>query len=117
MDENSHATASIIKKFNNAVKSKRENIFKDFKIVKDEDIRKYYLYESYESDNHTLGGSCMRYEKCQKYLDIYVKNPEVCQLLILKSDDDKDKIKGRALIWKLTNGEYYMDRIYLKFNK
>ncbi len=54
----------------------------------------------------------MRYNGCQPYLDIYVKNPEVCQLLILKSDDDKDKIKGRALIWKLTNGDYYMDRIY-----
>ena len=54
----------------------------------------------------------MRYKGCQDFLDIYTKNPEVCQLLILKSDDNKDKITGRALIWKLTNGSYYMDRIY-----
>jgi hypothetical protein len=54
----------------------------------------------------------MRYTDCQTYFDIYVKNPEVCQLLILKSDDNKDKIKGRALVWKLTDGTYYMDRIY-----
>jgi hypothetical protein len=86
-------------KFNNAVKSKRENIFKDFKIVKDEDIRKYYLYESYESDNHTLGGSCMRYEKCQKYLDIYVKNPNQVSMVILFSEKDPEKIRGRALLW------------------
>jgi hypothetical protein len=86
-------------KFNNAVKSKRENIFKDFKIVKGEDIRKYYLYEIYESDNHTLGGSCMRYEKCQKYLDIYVKNPNQVSMVILFSEKDPEKIRGRALLW------------------
>jgi hypothetical protein len=53
----------------------------------------------------------MRYTDCQTYFDIYVKNPEVCQLLILKSENE-EKIKGRALVWKLTDGTYYMDRIY-----
>jgi hypothetical protein len=83
-----------------------------FELVSGEDIRKWYHENNYEERRGQLGNSCMRYHGCQPYLDIYVKNPEVCQLLILKSDNDKDKIKGRALIWKLTNGDYYMDRIY-----
>jgi hypothetical protein len=83
-----------------------------FELVSGEDIKKWYLENSYEEKRGQLGNSCMRYKQCQEYLDIYTKNPEVCQLLILKSEDDKDKITGRALIWKLTNGSYYMDRIY-----
>jgi hypothetical protein len=83
-----------------------------FEIVSGEDIRKWYLKDSYEQERGQLGNSCMRYRSCQDFFDIYVKNPEVCQLLILKSEDDKNKITGRALIWKLTDGSYYMDRIY-----
>jgi hypothetical protein len=83
-----------------------------FELVSGDDIRKWYLKDNYEQERGQLGNSCMRYRNCQDFFDIYVKNPEVCQLLILKSDDDKDKITGRALIWKLTDGDYYMDRIY-----
>jgi hypothetical protein len=66
----------------------------------------------------------MRYPNCQPYFDIYVNNPDVCQLLILRSDEDPEKIKGRALLWKIKipeiykngyqsyNDEYYLDRIY-----
>jgi hypothetical protein len=84
----------------------------NFELVSGEDIRKWYYENSYEDRIGQLGNSCMRYHKCQKYLDIYVKNPEVCQLLILKSTDKPGKISGRALVWKLTDGSYYMDRIY-----
>lgn len=84
----------------------------NFELVRGEDIRKWYYENNYEQRRGQLGNSCMRYHGCQEFLDIYVKNPEVCQLLILKSDGEKDKITGRALIWKLTDGEYYMDRIY-----
>jgi hypothetical protein len=83
-----------------------------FELVSGDDIRKWYLKDNYEQERGQLGNSCMRYRGCQDFFDIYVKNPEVCQLLILKSDDDKNKITGRALIWKLTDGDYYMDRIY-----
>jgi hypothetical protein len=83
-----------------------------FELVSGDDIRKWYLKDNYEQERGQLGNSCMRYRNCQDFFDIYVKNPEVCQLLILKSDDDKNKITGRALIWKLTDGNYYMDRIY-----
>ena len=84
----------------------------NFELVSGEDIRKWYLSSNYEIIKGQLGNSCMRYADCQTYFDIYVKNPEVCQLLILKSDIHKDEIKGRALVWKLTDGTYYMDRIY-----
>jgi hypothetical protein len=49
-------------------------------------------------------------------LDIYVKNPEVCNLLILKSTVDTGKIRGRALIWKLKDGSSYQDRIYTNYD-
>jgi hypothetical protein len=83
-----------------------------FELVIGEDIKKWYLMDNYEQERGQLGNSCMRYRSCQDFFDIYIKNPEVCQLLILKSDDEKDKITGRAIIWKLTDGNYYMDRIY-----
>lgn len=103
---------SEIENFVNLYKSKIDGEdLTNFELVKGEDIRKWYHENNYLERRGQLGNSCMRYHKCQEYLDIYVKNPEVCQLLILKSDDG-NKIKGRALIWKLTNGEYYMDRTY-----
>jgi hypothetical protein len=94
-----------------AVYDKIRNKENSFFLVKGEDIRKWYLYENYESLSGQLGNSCMRYEKCQKYLDIYVDNTDVCQLLILKSETP-NKIIGRALIWKLIDDTFYMDRIY-----
>ena len=53
----------------------------------------------------------MKYERCQKYLDIYCVNTNVCSLLILKDINDKSKIIGRALIWETSIGKF-MDRIY-----
>lgn len=88
-----------------------------FRILKGEDIRTYYNSEKYLSDKGTLGNSCMRYEGCQKFLDIYVLNPEVCSMVALMSDDgadgeDDDKIRGRALLWTDSEGRKIMDRIY-----
>ena len=50
----------------------------------------------------------------RSWLQIYTDNPDVCQLLILKDDDQQDKIKGRALVWKLSfpADTTYVDRIY-----
>ena len=119
-------------KFNNAVKSKKENIFKDFQIIKREDIREYYLEDNYESSNHTLGGSCMRYQKCQDYLDIYVKNPNQVSMVVLFSEKEPEKIRGRALLWTDIKYKYkdivgkglpdyhdkpFMDRIYVNNSK
>ena len=104
---------SKIEEFVNLYKSTIDGgDLKDFELVNGENIRKWYYEGNYEERRGQLGNSCMRYRSCQDYLDIYVKNPDVCQLLILKSEDNEDKIKGRALIWKLDGGGYYMDRIY-----
>jgi hypothetical protein len=105
--------ASKIEEFVNLYKSIIDGSDVDnFELVEGEDIRKWYLEKNYESRKGELGNSCMRHMSCQPYLDIYVKNPDVCKLLILRSKSDPDKIIGRALIWKLENGKYYMDRIY-----
>jgi hypothetical protein len=85
--------------------------FDMMELVTGEKIRHWYNSENYSSGRGQLGASCMRYEECQPYLDIYVENPEVCKLLIKKSSDPT-KIVGRALIWTLTDGQIYMDRVY-----
>jgi len=79
-----------------------------FRIVSGEDIRRWYHGERYNEDVDTgsLSGSCMRYDSCQSYFDIYVKNPDKVQMLILT--DYNDRLVGRALIWE----EQWMDRIY-----
>lgn len=103
---------SDIEKFVNDYKAAFDGKDDLFEIVTGEDIRKYYLYTNYEFSIGQLGNSCMRYERCQDYLDIYVKNPEVCSLLIRKSINNPSKIVGRSLLWKLENGRKYQDRIY-----
>ena len=109
-----------LENFVNAYKSTYDKIgmrSDGFEIVKGEDIRYWYLEDRYEEVRGQLGKSCMRKEYCQKYLDIYVENPEVCSLLILKGDTP-DKIIGRALIWTIHDGpgvagRQFMDRVYM----
>jgi hypothetical protein len=49
----------------------------------------------------------------KSFFQIYVKNPEVCTLVILKDPLNQNKILGRALLWQLSSPEImYMDRIY-----
>lgn len=115
-----------LENFVNAYKFTYDNMeepLDGFELVKGEDIRKWYLEDNYQEVKGQLGNSCMRYATCQKYLDIYTENTEVCELLILKGSDP-EKIIGRALIWTLKDGSKYMDRIYtmndsdiLKFEK
>lgn len=104
-----------LEKFVNVFKSTFDfeyNFDQKMNLVTGEDIRKWYLETNYAERKSQLGNSCMRYDKCQKYLDIYVKNPEVCSLLIMYSDQSKEKISGRALVWKTTDSNTVMDRIY-----
>ena len=87
-------------------------VYKDLKLVKGIDIRKYYSHTKYAEphDKGTLWNSCMRYDKCGEFLDIYTENPNNIQLLILT---EGEKIKGRALVWKLdTPDRIFMDRVY-----
>jgi hypothetical protein len=105
-----------IENFVNSFKAAVSKTFADFKLVEGEEIRYWYLDEHYESK--TMGDinqSCMKEQKSQKYLDIYVKNPEKCKLLVLMSEKENKKSRGRALIWiglRKPTGKIYMDRIY-----
>jgi hypothetical protein len=101
--------------FVNSIKSAVQSLKKTFKVVSGQDIKTYYDGSKHSSDGGTLGNSCMRYSKCQDYLDIYSQNPDVCKLLVLV--DGEDKVHGRALLWDLyksepTGIEKFMDRIY-----
>ena len=81
----------------------------NLQVIKGERIRDFYYYESYASDNGSLGASCMRYDSCQKYMNIYVENTEVVSMLVILNDDDA--LIGRALLWDC-DGYKIMDRIY-----
>lgn len=106
-----------IESFVNKYKFERDkNInYNRFEIVSGEMIRHWYSQENYSrytNSETSLGKSCMRYAESGKFLNMYVNNPEIFSMLILK--DDRDKLKGRALIWNLSkpDGRVYMDRIY-----
>lgn len=81
--------------------------------VTGEQIRYYYHSERYDKTKNLgdLANSCMRYARCQRYLDIYVKNPKQCALAIVKKESF-DRIIGRALIWTDKDGKRYLDRVY-----
>jgi len=110
-------TAKETEQFVNKYKAEydiQNNAFSRFRIVSGEDIRKYYSSKSYSEISGQLGNSCMRYDSCQPYLDIYVENDPKISLVILLSENDDDKITGRALLWTLDTpeGVLFMDRIY-----
>jgi hypothetical protein len=43
-----------------------------------------------------IGQSCMKYDRCQEYFDIYIENPDVCSLFF--KDPVESSIHGRALL-------------------
>lgn len=57
----------------------------------------------------TLHNSCMRHSSNQRQIRFYVDCENV-QLLV--QFDPQGKVMGRALVWTLTNGEKFMDRVY-----
>jgi len=83
----------------NLIKSQLEP--PEIDIVSGYDIAKYYngFYYSTLQDVGTLKDSCMKYDRCQRYLGIYVRNSNV-KLLILRSKIESDKIVGRAILWQ-----------------
>jgi len=90
--------------------------FSNFEVVDGDKIAHWYKRRNYHknagsSTTGTLGTSCMAGVP-SSYFDIYVKNPEVCKLIIMKSPDDGAEIIARALLWKLKDGKMFMDRVY-----
>lgn len=106
-------TDKAIEEFVNLYKSTSVDNSNQCKLVKGEDIPKWYAEDKYDSDRGTLGGSCMR-DVESDYFDIYSENSKVCNLLIYFNENKK--LLGRALIWKLKkspcDAKYFMDRIY-----
>jgi hypothetical protein len=72
----------------------------NFKIVTGEQLR----------DGDT--GSCMRHTSAQPYFDMLVNNPKQVGMLVLMNPKN-NKIRGRALIWNLDNGERFIDNVYV----
>ena len=89
-------------------------------VVNGEMISHFYDCQNYLKNTGTLGGSCMKdTTKAKTYLKLYVENPDKIQLVVLYPEGRKDKIIGRAILWKLdevdgvqVDNKYYMDRIY-----
>jgi hypothetical protein len=97
--------------FKNATGSNAE-----FKIVSGDEIAHWYNVDNYKEDKGQLGNSCMK-KKPDYYFQIYTKNPQVCQLVILVQNN---RLLGRALLWKIKSsskeeygeGTYFLDRQY-----
>ena len=102
-----------IEEFVNSFKARVDIVndkFRLISILSGTDIKKAYKAEN-AAGGGQLGNSCMRHDKCQDYLNIYATNPDTCQLVVIK-DEDNGIIRGRALLWTLKNGKKFMDRIY-----
>jgi hypothetical protein len=90
---------------------KMNDRFQYFDVVDGEDIGHWYHYSNYKERSGSLGSSCMSNVNTN-YFDIYIKNVDVCKLIILRSVEDDTKIVGRALLWTLSDGKKFVDRIY-----
>jgi len=108
---NDQSIEKFVNKFKTILKENDES--ENFEIVDGDNIVFWYNFENYLSDRGTLGGSCMSGNECGRYFNIYKNNPEQCKLIILKNSDG-NKIKGRAIVWKLSTPEnkIFMDRVY-----
>lgn len=105
---------SELEAFVNAYKASESSSNMEFRLVKGEEIAKYYNNQKYLSDKGSLGSSCMA-EKGKKTFKLYTQNETKVQLLILV-DKETDQISGRALVWKLKKSpcesNFFMDRVY-----
>jgi hypothetical protein len=100
----------LIEKYVNSYKSYKayiKSINKYISVVSGNDLIKWYHEDRYEKNQGTLSNSCMRYDKCQEYFNIYTDND--VHMLILKNE--AGKLIGRSLLWETNEGKY-MDRIY-----
>lgn len=93
--------------------STRDEKFKMIDVVSGDDISYWYNCERYYDTRGSLGESCMR-DVDNYYFDLYTKNPDKVSLIILYSDNMKDLIQARAILWKLDypSDRYFMDRVY-----
>ena len=98
-----------IEKFSNAFISQVRKPKFSFEVVSGDIIKDYYHFESYAAENGSLGASCMKHDACQKFLDIYTKNPDMVKMLVMLAPGGS--LLGRALLWNFDSYKI-MDRIY-----
>lgn len=65
---------------------------------------------SFLDDIGDLYKSCMRYDKCIPWLQLYADNPDKVRMIVARMGNRG--IIGRTLVWKLDDGREYADRIY-----
>ena len=101
-----------VEKFSTLFRSEITKPKLDFQVFEGDEIKKFYHYSSYcERNGGSLHASCMKYDNCQSFLDVYTKNPDNCKIVVLFDNDDATRIIGRAILWYV--GEHkVMDRIY-----
>jgi hypothetical protein len=80
----------------------------EFQIIEGEDIKDAYHENNYYQHSGTLGNSCMRYNNCRNYFQIYTKYPEKVKMAVLKRSG---KIAARSIMWNI-EGKFMFDRIY-----
>lgn len=96
-------------------KSKKKETY-DIRLVKGDEISKYYNSNNYRTENKfgsSLWQSCMSDKFVSNIFDIYTKNPEVCNLLIMT--DESGKLAARALVWNVSVKQKEKDLGNIKF--
>jgi hypothetical protein len=96
-----------VENFSNLFRAFADKKHFKFEVVKS-DIIKYYHQDSYSEFTGSLGNSCMKYDRCSKFLELYIDN-EVVTMLIMKNDSGN--LIGRSLLWQFED-QKVMDRIY-----
>ncbi len=98
-----------VENFSQLFRNVQTKINSNFKVVSGQSILEYYHHDSYLCGTGSLGNSCMKYDQCQDYLNLYTKNNDKISMVVLTTD--YDKLIGRALLWNLDDVKI-MDRIY-----
>lgn len=107
---NNKEIEDFVNKFKSIIRFK--TLKRNFKLVDGENLKKWYLSDNYSEGGGNLQNSCMRFRYCQSFLNFYSKNSDKVKLLILL-DENKIKILGRSLVWKLDKPKnFFMDKIY-----
>ncbi len=104
-----------IELFVNAYKAEYNsfNSFDNFDIIEGEDIVKFYNGNTYVNGGGSLNKSCMRHYHCKDFFEMYKINNDKIKMLILYENNTRNKIIGRALLWKIDEPEIILlDRIY-----
>jgi hypothetical protein len=103
---------SEIEKFVNQYKSILSKEELKFEFLEGSDLRVGYQSQNYTytgSSSNPLINSCMN--DCLDFIDFYLGCP--VKLLVLLNSENH--IFGRALVWEIEKGVFFMDRVYAAF--